>query len=175
MKWWPPLIYLLLLLAAYLLGRNTAPRPEPQAVTDTVYVEKIVQPDTTSPRRPPPVQVRIERPSRPVETDTLKIRVPVGVRWYGLIAPKPLHLDRGRAVLTYWHFPSSTWRQEVYQIPPRQRVLSAYMVLARHWGRPANTCTWAAGVGIEAQKGRAVLAVEATNLGLTLRARIRVW
>lgn len=173
MKWWLPLVYLLLLLAAYLLGRNTAPRPVSQIVTDTVYVEKIIQPDTTSSERPPPVQVRIERPARPVKTDTLKIRAPVGVRWYGLVAPRPLHLDRGRAVLTYWHFPSGTWRQEVYRIPPRQRVLSAYMVLARHWGRPANT--WAAGVGIEVQKGRVALAVEATNLGLTLRARIRVW
>jgi len=173
-KWWLPLVYLLILAAAYLLGRTTAPRPEPEVITDTVYVERIVQPPPSSRIRPAPEQLRIERPSRSIETDTIRIRVPVGVTWQGIIAPRPIHLEPGRVVLTYWHYPSGTWRQEVYRtLPPRERTLSAYMVLRRHFQQP--DIAWEGGVGLELRRGRIGLALEATNAGISTTVRVRVW
>lgn len=174
MRWWLPLLYLLMLAAAYLLGRTTASRPDVEIKTDTVFVEKIVQPPPSPVVRPAPLQVRIEKPEKPVRTDSLRIRAPVGVRWQGLIAPRPLHFQPGRVVLTYWHFPSASWRQEIYRtVPPRQKPLSAYLLLQRHWF--ADQKVWAAGVGLELRRNRLRIAVEVTTIGLTIALRLRVW
>uniref|UniRef100_A0A7V2AZW2 Uncharacterized protein n=1 Tax=Rhodothermus marinus TaxID=29549 RepID=A0A7V2AZW2_RHOMR len=164
------IVPILALLAAFLLGRQTAPiRTVERVRTDTIYAERLLPAETV--RVAVPVERVIYRERVRVRTDT--VRVPVEVERYVISRPEPIRTEPGRCVWTYFEPSVGRWEQAVYSVPPQAAGYSLHAALGRML--VADTWRWYAAVESEARYRRLGAFLRASTIGLSAGVRVRVW
>jgi hypothetical protein len=168
----PPIVPILALLAAFLLGRQTAPiRTVERVRTDTIYAERLLPAETV--RVAVPVERVIYRERVRMRTDT--VRVPVEVTHYVISRPAPIRTDPGRCVWTYFEPRAGRWEQAVYSVPERAWRGGFYLTSGLSATHRLEDRRFYGGIGGAIAYRRSLAFVEMTTAGVRFGMRLTVF
>ena len=166
------IVPVLALLAAFLLGRQTAPiRTVERVRTDTIYAERLWPAETV--RVAVPVERVIYRERVRVRTDT--VRVPVEVERYVISRPEPVRIEPGRAVWTYFEPRAGRWEQAVYRVPERPWRGGLYLTSGLSATHRLEDRRIYGGIGGAIAYRRSLAFVEMTTAGVRFGMRLTVF